>query len=52
MTIETKSIKTLSDRAMYLVLDWSFLGIWKQAVTNDTSNAVRASKRIVKSEAV
>jgi len=52
MTIETKSIKTLSDRAMYLVLDWSFLGIWKQAVTNDTSNDVRASKRIVKSEAV
>jgi hypothetical protein len=52
MTIEMKSIKTLSDRAMYLVLDWSFLGIWKQAVTNDTSNDVRASKRIVKSEAV
>ena len=52
MTIEMKSIKSLSDRAMYLVLDWSFLGIWKQAITNDTSNDVRASKRIVKSEAV
>ena len=52
MTINKKSIASLSDRAVYLVLDWSFMGTWKRVETQDTNSEVRARKRIVKAEAI
>lgn len=52
MTIDKKSIATLADRAVYLVLDWSFLPTWKRVETADTSSEVRARKRTVKSQSV
>jgi hypothetical protein len=52
MTINPTSVKKLHDRAVYLVVSWSFLGTWKKAETKDTSSEVRASKRIIASDSV
>ena len=56
MTIDKTSINTLADRAVYLVLDWSFLGTWKRVdidVTNGKAlSEVRSSKRLLKSESI
>ena len=52
MTVSKKSVSALHDRAIYLVLSWSFLGTWKGVETNDTSSEVRASKRIIQSVAI
>jgi molybdopterin synthase catalytic subunit len=56
MTIDKASINTLGCRAVYLVLDWSFLGTWKHIdldVTNGSAaSEVRASKRLLKSESI
>jgi hypothetical protein len=56
MTIYKTSINTLADRAVYLVLDWSFLGTWKRVdidVTNgEALSEVRSSKRLLKSESI
>ena len=52
MTIDKKSIALLSARAVYLILDWSHLPVWKGVVTSDTSSEVRARKRTIKSESV
>ncbi len=56
MTIDKTSINTLSDRAVYLVLDWSFLGTWKRVdldVTNGKAlSEIRSSKRLLKSESI
>lgn len=52
MTIDKGSITSLADRAIYLVLDFSHLGVWRGVETQDTNNDVRASKRIIKSKAV
>jgi len=56
MTIDKASINTLADRAVYLVLDWSFLGTWKRIDIDVTdgkaSSEVRASKRLLKSESI
>jgi len=52
MTITKESITSLADRAVYLVLDWSFLGTWRHVETADTNSEVRASKRIVKASSI
>ena len=52
MTINDKTISSLSDRALYLVMDWSFMGQWKRTETKDTTTDVRARKRLVKSETI
>jgi hypothetical protein len=52
MTVSKTAVSALHDRAIYLVLSWSFLGTWKGVETNDTSSEVRASKRIIQSVAV
>ena len=55
MTIDKSSITALSDRAVYLVLDWSFLGTWKRVdvdLHTKAASEVRASKRLLKSESV
>lgn len=52
MTIKESAVQKLHERAIYLVLDWSFLGTWRGVETKDTSSEVRASKRIIKSKAI
>jgi hypothetical protein len=55
MTIDKASINTLADRAVYLVLDWSFLGTWKRVeldIETKTASEVRSSKRLLKSESI
>jgi hypothetical protein len=55
MTIDKTSINTLADRAVYLVLDWSFLGTWKRVeldIDTKAASEVRASKRLLKSESI
>jgi hypothetical protein len=55
MTIDKASINTLADRAVYLVLDWSFLGTWKRVeldIETKAASEVRASKRLLKSESI
>jgi hypothetical protein len=52
MTITTKAVSSLSDRAVYLVMDWSFMGQWKGTETSETTTEVRARKRLVKSETI
>jgi hypothetical protein len=58
MTITQKAQKSLSARAIYLVLDWSALSSWKRVDVEKVSgnkandNEVRARKRIIKSDAL
>ena len=52
MTIKEAAVKALHERAVYLVLDWSFLGTWKGVETKDTSSEVRSRKRTVKSDSL
>jgi hypothetical protein len=50
MTINQPSIDKLNDRAVYLVLSWSFLGTWKRVQSDGTSDDVRTKKRIINSD--
>jgi hypothetical protein len=59
MTIAEKTQDTLSQRAIYLVLDWSALSSWKRVDVEKVSGGkknnddeIRARKRIVKSGAL
>jgi hypothetical protein len=59
MTIAEKTQKELSQRAIYLVLDWSALGTWKRVDTEKVvtkkqkrDDEVRARKRIIDSNAM
>jgi hypothetical protein len=58
MTIAEKTQKTLAARAIYLVLDWSALSLWKRVDVEKVSgkklngDEVRARKRIIKSDAL
>jgi hypothetical protein len=52
MTIDKKSVALLSARAVYLILDWSHLPVWKGVVTSKTSSEVRVMKRTIKSGSV
>jgi hypothetical protein len=53
MTIDKSTINTLADRAVYLVLDWSFLGTWKRVeidLQTKAASEVRSTKRLLKSD--
>ena len=53
MTIDKSTINTLADRAVYLVLDWSFLGTWKRVEIDlqpKAASEVRSTKRLLKSD--
>ena len=59
MTIAEKTQKELSERAIYLVLDWSALGTWKRVDTEKVvtkkqkrDDEVRARKRVINSSAM
>lgn len=59
MTIAEKTQKELSERAIYLVLDWSALGTWKRVDTEKIvtkkqkrDDEVRARKRVINSSAM
>lgn len=52
MTIDKSAINSLADRAVYLVLDWSFLGTWKHVVTPESSTELKTTKRTIKSDSI
>ena len=59
MTIAEQTQKELSERAIYLVLDWSALGTWKRVDTEKVvtkkqkrDDEVRARKRVINSSAM